>query len=109
MRKDAPTCGASFLIPDRRVDYSSKHRRLKLTPSPWTDRRRIYTAFDELFCRYEQSIIVVSYHSDGIPTADELVTLLRRYESQVRVVCAGTYQYVLSTNRRSNELLIIGE
>jgi len=90
------------------VDYRSKHRRLKARPNEWTDRNRIYDAFDHLFCRYQQSVIVVSYRSDGIPSESGLVSLLKRYKQNVRVEHFGQYKYVLSTNSESKEILLIG-
>ncbi len=92
----------------RHIDYKSKHRRLKPRPSDWTDRRRIYKAFDRLFRRYRDSILVVSYRSDGIPSEAELVSLLERYKRHVRVEHSGQYKYVLSTNTGSKEILLIG-
>lgn len=90
------------------LDYRSKHRRLKLYPNEWTNKQWIYAAFDRLFQRYQQNIIVVSYRSDGIPSKSELVSLLKRYKRQVRTEYFGHYQYVLSTNSESKEILLIG-
>lgn len=90
------------------VDRRSKHRRLKPRPSEWTDKRRIHSAFDRLFRRYHKSTIVVSYRSDGIPSESEMVCLLKRFKSNVRVEHFGQYKYVLSTNSRSKEVLLIG-
>ena len=90
------------------VDMASKHRRLRPQPSPWTDRRRIYHSFDALFSRFHDSILVVSYRSDGAPTEDELAALMQRYKRAVRVAHYGQYKYALSTNTRSSELLLIG-
>jgi adenine-specific DNA-methyltransferase len=90
------------------IDHRSKHRRLKPRPSEWTDKNRIQAAFDRLFNRYQRSIIVVSYRSDGIPSELELVSLLKQYKRNVRVEHFGQYKYVLSTNAESGELLLIG-
>lgn len=90
------------------LDRSSKHRRLKLRPSEWTDKKRIHMAFDRLFSRYKESILVISYRSDGIPSESELVSLLKRYKRHVQVEHFGHYKYVLSTNSRSKEILLIG-
>lgn len=90
------------------IDHRSKHRRLKPRSSEWTDKNRIHAAFDRLFQRYRQSILVVSYRSDGIPSESELVALLRRYKRHVHVEHSGQYQYVLSTNSESKEVLLIG-
>jgi len=92
----------------RHIDYKSKHRRLKRQPSEWTDKRRIYTAFERLFRRFQDSILVVSYRSDGIPSEPELVSLLKKYKRHVRAAHFGQYKYVLSTNSESKEILLIG-
>lgn len=90
------------------IDRRSKHRRLKPQRSDWTDKSRIHAAFDRLFKRFENSIIVVSYRSDGIPSESGLVSLLERYKRHVRVEHFGRYKYVLSTNSESKEILLIG-
>ena len=91
-----------------RIDYRSKHLRLKSNSPEWADKRRIRTAFDRLFARFHDSILVVSYRSDGTPSEAELISLLAKYKRDVRVEYFGRYKYVLSTNSESNEILFIG-
>jgi hypothetical protein len=62
----------------------------------WADKNGITTAFDRLFQHYRQSILVVSYRSDGVPTEAELIALLQKYKKQVQVERYGQYQYALS-------------
>ena len=90
------------------IEYGSKHLRLKPSQSEWVNKRKIHAAFDNAFRRHKDSIIVVSYRSDGIPSETELLHLLQRYKSHVTVRHYGTYQYVLSTNNKSSESLLIG-
>lgn len=92
----------------RHLDRRSRHLRLRPQRSAWIDKHRIYDAFDRLFARFRQSVLVVSYRSDGIPSETELVDLLRRYKPRVRVEHFGQYKYVLSTNSESKEILLIG-
>ncbi len=94
---------------DRHIDRHSKHLRFKPRPNEWTDKSRIHAAFDRLFDRYRDSILVVSYRSDGIPSVEELVGILRRYKANVRVEHYGQYKYALSTNGQSEEVLLIGQ
>ena len=90
-----------------RIDYRSKHRRLKqLAKSPWVDKNKIADVFEKLFRAYQDSILVISYRSDGIPSQDDLFALLRKYKKKVMVRKLG-YKYVLSTNGNSAELLYI--
>ena len=90
------------------IDMRSKHRRLVRRPNDWTDKDRIYPAFESVFEQFADSILVVSYRSDGIPSEAELIRLLARYKSDVRVERYRNYQYVLSKNKASNEILLIG-
>ncbi len=93
---------------EEHIDQRSKHRRLKPRSSEWTDKKRIHSAFDRLFSRYQDSILVVSYRSDGIPSEEELVSMLKQYKRDVRVEHFGNYKYVLSKNSESKEILLVG-
>ncbi|MDY7011508.1 MAG: DNA adenine methylase [Planctomycetota bacterium] len=92
----------------KHIDFASKHHRLNPRSDKWTDKKQIPSAFNELFKRFQNSIIVVSYRSDGIPSVSELCSLLGRYKSDVQLMRFGQYQYVLSTNSESEEILLIG-
>lgn len=90
------------------IDRKSKHRRLRPQRSDWSDKRTTHAAFDRLFQRYENSKIVVSYRSDGVPSEGELVDLLGKYKRSVVVHRMSGYKYALSRNNESTEILIIG-
>jgi len=92
-----------------RIDHGSKHRRMRPVESPWTHPRTIAGAFDGLFARFKDSQLAVSYRNDGIPTIDELVAMLRRHGRRVRVHELRRYQYALSTQRDTHEVLIVAE
>lgn len=89
------------------INYKTKHKRLKGRSTIWTDRDRILLGFDGLFGKFRQSILVVSYRADGIPTIDELVRLMKKYKSKVEETKRKNYKYVLSSNN-SEEVLLIG-
>ena len=89
------------------IDRKSKHLRMIKQPSPWTHRKEIFEAFAVLFERHRDSKIVVSYRSDGIPSIEELVVLLKRFKAKVEVLATAGYQYALST-RRCQEVLLVG-
>ena len=91
-----------------RIDYRSKHRKLKQKKSVWTDKNRIHDAFDRLFEKFQDSILVVSYRDQGIPSPDELLMLLRKHKGAVVEVNGTDYKYVLS-NGNSRELLFIAQ
>lgn len=91
----------------KKIDYSSKHLRLKPKKSVWTDKKRIYYAFDKLFKKYRDSILVVSYRSDGIPKKQDLFKLLEKHKNEVEVKTTN-HKYVLSNKSTVKELLFIG-
>jgi len=65
-----------------------KHTKVKKIPKPFTPfsyRRTAIDAFERLFYMFRDSIIVLSYSSNGYPNREELETLLRRYKSKVDI------------------------
>ena len=90
------------------VDYRSKHRRMKRVYNPWVDPAAIHDAFARLLDRFRDSILVISYRADGIPSITDLEGMVRQVKRRVRVHTLDGYQYVLSTHRTA-EVLIIGE
>jgi len=94
----------------QKIDPRSKHRRLMPIRSPWTNPAAIAAAFAELFDRHRRSILAVSYRSDGIPSPAELAALLKMAKKHVEVhTLDRRYQYALSTNAKSSEILIVGK
>lgn len=92
-----------------KVDYKSKHRKFKAEKSIWADKKKITQAFDDLFKKYKDSIIVVSYRSDGIPTPEDLICILKKYKKNVKEVFRSDYKYALSKNGESKEILIVAK
>ena len=91
------------------VDWKSKHRRMKRTPNTWSNKKLIHKSFDELFAKFSNSTLVISYRSDGMPSIDELTSILKRHKSKVEIDLFGQYKYVLSTNGKSKEVLIVAK
>lgn len=88
-----------------KIDYNSKNKKTYTEYSVWEDKKNILEAFDKIFENFQKSIIVVSYRSDGIPSIDELITLLKKYKTNIEIK-QKDYQYVLS-NTKNQEVLII--
>ncbi len=90
------------------IDYQTKHKKLRGGGNRWIDKNRIHSAFERLIKKFADSILVVSYRSDGIPSIEELVNLLKKYKSNVEELKRKSYKYVLS-NDHSEEVLLIGK
>ena len=90
-----------------RLDRASKNLRLAGPPSPWASKRRIRSLLSQIYARFPDAVIALSYRSDGIPDPEELLADLRAVRGEVQQYDAGAYSYVLSTNRSSHELLFV--
>lgn len=89
------------------IDPKSKHKRIKNGKNEWCNKGEIHSAFERLFDKFKNSILVVSYRDDGTPTIDELVDMLKKHKRYVEVKKLD-YKYVLSTGS-SKEVLIIAK
>lgn len=61
-------------------------KKFKSYPTPFSSRTGAHDAFDQLFRRHRESVLLVSYSSNSLPTADEMVALLSKYKSNVEVI-----------------------
>ena len=89
------------------IDYKSKHRRLTPKKSLWNTPASIVEAFEALIERHRNSILLVSYRDDGIPTKKQLVQMLLSYKKHVHEA-AQPMQYALA-HQKNHELLLIAE
>jgi DNA adenine methylase len=61
-------------------------KKFKSYPTPFSSRKGAADAFDRLFKRFRDSVLVVSYSSNSQPTLDEMLTLLAKHKAHVDVV-----------------------
>lgn len=91
-----------------RIDWSKKHLPLKpLGKCLWLDKNKVFGAFNDLFEKFRQSLLVISYRTDGIPSPEELMSLLHRHGRKIANFSSRGYKYVLSSNGGSKEALIV--
>lgn len=93
-----------------RIEEKTKHKRLKRYDhvSQWSKKYIITKSFEELFEKFKDSILVVSYREDGIPSLQELENLMRKYKKDIIEVKSIEYKYALSS-KQTSEILIIGK
>ena len=89
------------------IDEKSKHKRLKLNGSDWTNSQKIEQSFERLIHQFRDSILVISYRSDGIPSIEKIVDFLEASNKSVTIYESRVMKYVLST-KKSTEILITG-
>lgn len=67
-------------------------KKFKSYPTPFSSRKGAAEAFDLLFKRFRDSVLVVSYSSNSLPTLDEMVAILAKHKPHVEVVPVN-YKY----------------
>lgn len=68
------------------IQEHTKTKKFKSYPTPFSSRTGAYEAFDLLFKKHQNSILLVSYSSNSLPTLEEMVSLLSKYKNNVEVV-----------------------
>lgn len=71
---------------DVEIQEHTQTKKFKSYPTPFSSRNGAAEAFDKLFEKYRESIIIVSYSSNSQPTREEMVALMQKYKSHVEVV-----------------------
>ena len=71
---------------DVQIQTDTKTKKFRSYPTPFATRDGAVDAFTVLFKRYANSIIIVSYSSNSLPTKDEMVSLMSKYKNHVDVV-----------------------
>ena len=61
-------------------------KKFKSYPTPFSSRKGAAEAFDMLFKRFRESVLVVSYSSNSLPTLDEMVAIMTKHKRHVEVV-----------------------
>lgn len=77
--------GYSRYWEDLKVNTNTKTRKFKSYQSVFSDRKTATKALSKLFDRYSSSIIALSYSSNGYPTKEELLHMLRQVKANVTV------------------------
>jgi DNA adenine methylase/adenine-specific DNA-methyltransferase len=91
----------------------SKVKKIEKPFTPFSYRRTALEGFDRLFRKFADSILVLSYSSNGYPDLPELLRLMRRYKRSVDVFTRA-HRYHFGTHgavrrAQAQEYLIIGQ
>lgn len=92
----------------------TKIKKIPKRFTPFSYRRTCVEAFDRMFGRFRNSILVLSYSSNGYPELDILLTLVRKYKRSVEVFERdhryhfGTHGNVAGSRAAVCEYLIVG-
>lgn len=82
------------------IQEHTKTKKFKNYPTPFSSQKGAYDAFDKLFKKFKESILIVSYSSNSLPTLDEMVGLLSKYKTNVEVKKVD-YKYSFGTQKEN--------
>ncbi len=105
--------GLSKYWENESIDYNTKVRKIEKKYTPFSYKRTALDAFDRLFSKFSDSVILLSYSSNGYPDLPILVDLLGKYKGEV-LVKEKNHKYHFGTHKavkRSQvvEYLILGK
>ena len=89
-------------------------KKFKSYPTPFSTRKGAADAFDKLFKKFSNSILIVSYSSNSQPTQDEMVALMSKYKEHVEVVpidytySFGNQKHAKTNRNKVQEYLFVG-
>lgn len=68
------------------IQQHTQTKKFKSYPTPFATRKGAADAFDHLFKKFANSILIVSYSSNSLPAQDEMVAIMARYKQHVEVI-----------------------
>ena len=68
------------------IQENTKTKKFKSYPTPFTTLEGTKTAFNSLFSKYKDSIIILSYSSNSLPDKDEIMGIMSKYKKNVELI-----------------------
>ncbi|RLJ77328.1 DNA adenine methylase [Pedobacter alluvionis] len=96
-------------IPEFIVEHKT-NKEISINNNPeFENKKNFKDELRRLINLHENSIIVVSYRNNGIPSIEEISEIMQNVKNNVEVINLGSYNYALSrSNNVNEEVLIIG-
>jgi DNA adenine methylase len=68
------------------IQWHTKTRKFKNYPTPFSTRNGAHNAFDKMFQKFNESILIISYSSNSLPTLDEMLSLISKHKRHVELI-----------------------
>lgn len=68
-----------------KIDEFTKTKKFKKYESPFDSKVTMNDALDRLFYKFKDSILVVSYSSNSIPSKEDMIKLLSKYKNEIEL------------------------
>lgn len=94
------------------IQEDTKTKKFKSYPTPFSTKDGAASAFDKIFRKYKDSILIVSYSSNSLPCLEDMVNIMNKYKQYVEVVPID-YRYSFGTRKNTErnevkEYLFVG-
>jgi len=99
---------------DVEIQWHTSTRKFKSYPTPFSSRKGASDAFDKLFNKYKDKILLVSYSSNSLPTLDDMVAIMSNYKKVEVVKIDYKYSFgnqgnkVEDNKNKAQEYLFLG-
>ena len=92
------------------INYSKVNRELDFGICPEFEKKSMYIAnLHRLLDFHRNSVIALSYTTNGYPTVEELVLIMMEHKGRVQMVDLGAHSFALNKdNDERHEVLIVG-
>lgn len=92
------------------INHSTKNKEILINKSKeFESKVNFLKDLESLILMHRNSILVISYRSNGIPSIPQIISVLEKYKRNIRAIDLGNYIYALNRNNTQNsEHLIIG-
>jgi adenine-specific DNA-methyltransferase len=97
--------GLSKYWKDEVIMENTKVKKIQKKFTPFSYRRTSVAAFDNLFAKFSESTLVLSYSSNAFPDLDTLVSMMKKHKSRV-VVHEKPYRYHFGNHAGVNRALV---
>ncbi|MEB3210662.1 MAG: hypothetical protein VKL39_04885 [Leptolyngbyaceae bacterium] len=84
------------------MQWYTKTKKFKSYPTPFSSQSGAIDAFDKMFRRLKDSILIVSYSSNSLPTREEIISLMSKYKRHVEVIDID-YRYSFGNQKQGNK------
>ena len=68
------------------IQQHTQTKKFKSYPTPFSTKKGAADAFDLLFKKFANSVLIVSYSSNSLPTQDEMLAIMAKYKEHVEVI-----------------------
>lgn len=100
---------------DVEMQWNTKTKKFKSYPTPFKNLEGAYAAFENLFKYHQNSILIVSYSSNSLPSKEEMVRIMKKFKRNVEVISVNhKYSFgnkgnnVGTNNNEVEEYLFVG-